>query len=764
MKKIKLLQQAKTLCVLLSLFFAFSASATAQTIINGSFEAPDVTSGPTLPGVSWAPAGATWIFEGGSGTLGIMKYGCAYAPPVMPDGIQCAAIQDGGDLYQDINFDAGTYVLTFSAAQRGGNAGGNLPVTVSVDGTTISTLTSTSSANFSTLTTTSFTVTSGSHRIMLSIPAVSGSGTVFIDNVIITTASSFLTGTFDQRPTTSFSATYNQNFSSAWDTNFDAVFQGQWATVDAFGAANVTAGALNYSWPARRIIATKSLSIPYAITADIDYQNNSNRVGVVLRETSGNLDNMQEPAFGDPGFNREGIALYPNGDGSSFIVQFNGVPVANTTGNTQAKVFVPAPASTTLLARNTIRVEDYGTSVYVFYNGNPYVRIELGGKVGTQYTSGTVYDANMNVVGVFSGKAIESLGQAGIVQRDAVLRLFSAKIEMVTSGGNMDSGKPSVSFTPNYTQTFTSWTATDQTTFSNQWDVVDNVSNLGFSTDHLQMGWVPGRVIASKATVATPYAFESDIQVLSVGGSNGGVVVRADAANSIENFQEAGNISIVPQFNSEGIAVFASSDSTGLNIQLSEALQPANATVLHRYYIPGTVGVDYRNGVIRIEDYGTSLYVYYAGAAFARIDLADLVGNYYTSAMVYNNQNSLVGACSNIVVPQTGKLGLASRFGAANQSINVYRLTLSGQGTTTILKTITSNLNVYQSGSNIVVDLNGLNGPQSILIYDINGKRIVSRQAKGGEKLLIPNVLNSGVYVVKIQGVEKTIKTKLIIK
>ena len=763
MKKINLFQHAKTLCVLMSLFFAFSASAVAPTVPNGSFETPNVTNGTAGAGISWQPAGATWVFEGAA--CGIMKYGCAYAPPVVSDGVQCAGIQNGGDLYQNINFDAGTYILTFSAAQRNGNAD-NIPVVVSVDGTTLSTLTTTSTAYFSPLQTASFTVTAGAHKIQLTTTQTAHDCTVFLDNVVISSASSFLSGIWDQRPATTFSTSYNQNFSSAWDAGFDAVFQGQWTTLGAFGASNVSTGAINFNWTAQRIMATKYLSIPYAITADIDYQNNSNRGGIVLRETSGNLDNMQETAFGDPGFNREGIALYPNGDGSSFVVQFNGVPVANTTGNTQAKIFLPAPASTTLLSRNTLKVEDYGTSIYVFYNGNPYIRIELGGKVGTHYTSGTVYNASMNVVGVFSGKAIESIGQAAIVQRDAILRLYSAKIEMVTSGGNVETGKPSVSFTPNYTQTFTSWSATDQTTFGNQWDVVDAISNLGFSTDHLQMGWPAGRVTASKAAVATPYTFESDIQVLSAGPvgatSNGGVVVRADAANDINNFQESGNLALQPNFNSEGIAVFASPDAAGLNIQLSEALQAANATVLHRYYIPGTVGVDYRNGVIRIEDYGTSLYVYYAGAAFARIDLANLVGNNYTSAMVYNKQNSLIGVCSNIVVPQTGKLGVANRFGAANQSINVYRLSLSGLGTAT-KETITSKINVYQSGSNIVVDLNGLNGTQLILIYDINGKNLVSRQANGGEKLVITKALNSGVYVVKLQGAEKTIKTKLIV-
>ncbi|MEI8273867.1 MAG: sialate O-acetylesterase [Paludibacter sp.] len=91
----------------------------------------------------------------------------------------------------------------------------------------------------------------------------------------------------------------------------------------------------------------------------------------------------------------------------------------------------------------------------------------------------------------------------------------------------------------------------------------------------------------------------------------------------------------------------------------------------------------------------------------------------------------------------------------ANQYINVFA---------TNIETVTLKNNVYQSGSNIVVDLNGLNGSQSILIYDINGKNLVSRQANGGERLLITNGLSSGVYVVKVHGAENTIKTKLLVK
>lgn len=152
----------------------------ASTIPNGSFETPDATaSNVGLPGVLQKPITSNWVFEGNSF---IMKNGCAYGQPNAIDGVQCAAIQNGGDVYQNINFDAGTYVLTFSAAQRTGNAD-IIPIVVSVDGTTINTLTVTSTAYFSPLQTASFTVTAGVHKIQLTTTQTANDCTFFFDNL-----------------------------------------------------------------------------------------------------------------------------------------------------------------------------------------------------------------------------------------------------------------------------------------------------------------------------------------------------------------------------------------------------------------------------------------------------------------------------------------------------------------------------------------------------------------------------------------------------
>jgi hypothetical protein len=75
-----------------------------------------------------------------------------------------------------------------------------------------------------------------------------------------------------------------------------------------------------------------------------------------------------------------------------------------------------------------------------------------------------------------------------------------------------------------------------------------------------------------------------------------------------------------------------------------------------------------------------------------------------------------------------------------------------------------SAIKVYQTGSALVVDLNGLSGVQHVYLIDILGKPVVSKIAAGGEKLEISNRLTSGVYVVKIQNAQKTQAMKIIVK
>ena len=87
-----------------------------------------------------------------------------------------------------------------------------------------------------------------------------------------------------------------------------------------------------------------------------------------------------------------------------------------------------------------------------------------------------------------------------------------------------------------------------------------------------------------------------------------------------------------------------------------------------------------------------------------------------------------------------------------------------GKDLSTNINKLSSNINIYQSGSSIVADLTGLNGQQTITISDLQGKSLLSHNANGGEKITIANILKKGVYLINVQGSEKAVTTKLIIR
>jgi len=229
------------------------------------------------------------------------------------------------------------------------------------------------------------------------------------------------------KPATTYTSQYTQTFNTTWD---GAVFYGQWNAMESnvFGAGDISAGYLQFVWIQKRLICSITPYVsPYVIQTDIDYSAGSSRGGVVIRANPVLLDQLQEPASGDPGFNRVGIAFYPAIDGSSMTVQFTG-PL-NGDATQVARIAVPKPTGVTSLRdRGTLRIEDFGASINVYYNGAPYIRIDLGGRSGSIYTSGTVYNSDMQATGTFTGKEVEVLGKVAVAQRDAALRLYSATI------------------------------------------------------------------------------------------------------------------------------------------------------------------------------------------------------------------------------------------------------------------------------------------------------------------------------------------------
>jgi Protein of unknown function (DUF642) len=138
-------------------------STITGNIIGGSF----VTDGNfTTPaqngGYTYNPTGSAWTFTGHSVLQG---NGSAWGFPNTPSGSQSAVLQnqfsgDSANISQPVNLPAGTYNIDFYLCQRPGYAA--LPVDVQIDGSTIDTVTPTSSW---TMFSTTYVSSGGSHTL-----------------------------------------------------------------------------------------------------------------------------------------------------------------------------------------------------------------------------------------------------------------------------------------------------------------------------------------------------------------------------------------------------------------------------------------------------------------------------------------------------------------------------------------------------------------------------------------------------------------------
>jgi hypothetical protein len=233
---------------------------------------------------------------------------------------------------------------------------------------------------------------------------------------------------WDERPTTTFGTDYEQDFTGGtWDqTTFDT----QWQQVGPMDAAAIADGYLNLMWVDRRIIvANEKQTAPYVVESEIQAIPGDATycaTPIIIRaNVDDNQENPQEPATGGV-VNRTGIALYPKeGDyNNTMIVQFT-----NADYTSSARIEVPKPAAlTSLTDKYTLRIEDYETSVYVFINNAPFVRIDLGDENDGIYTSGVVYDANMVVMGTFSGMKVDASGKVAFATRGSQLNIYNVKI------------------------------------------------------------------------------------------------------------------------------------------------------------------------------------------------------------------------------------------------------------------------------------------------------------------------------------------------
>jgi hypothetical protein len=160
----------------------FSGTPPANPILDSGFETPILTESPPANFIS-NPTGTPWTFNQSSGIAGNGSSFTALNGPA-PEGTQVAFLQNQGMVSQRATLQAGTYILSFDAAQRQlGQTIDNQTIAILVDGNEVGEITP-SGANYTTYNV-SFTVATGTHTI--TIESVGGSdATALIDAVTLT--------------------------------------------------------------------------------------------------------------------------------------------------------------------------------------------------------------------------------------------------------------------------------------------------------------------------------------------------------------------------------------------------------------------------------------------------------------------------------------------------------------------------------------------------------------------------------------------------
>jgi subtilisin family serine protease len=154
--------------------------ARAGAVADPGFEQVQVGAGQ----FKYRPTGSPWIFAGGSGISG-NNSGFTSGNPPAPQGTQVAFLQGTGSFSQTVTgWAAGSYVLTFDAAQRANYQASRQNFRVLVDGVVVDTFTP-SGTSYQSYSTSAFTVTAGSHTIAFQgLDSAGGDNTAFVDSVI----------------------------------------------------------------------------------------------------------------------------------------------------------------------------------------------------------------------------------------------------------------------------------------------------------------------------------------------------------------------------------------------------------------------------------------------------------------------------------------------------------------------------------------------------------------------------------------------------
>jgi large repetitive protein len=151
-------------------------------LVNPSFEIPALGGGyqynPSASGIGWTFSSAS----------GIQGNGSAFRAAAAPDGSQTGFVQRTGTISQTLSLTAGSYTLSFQAAQRSCcDVPYVQPIMVSVDGTQIGGLVSPASASFSSFSIPFSVSSTGAHTITFT-GTDPNDKTTFVDGVTLTAA------------------------------------------------------------------------------------------------------------------------------------------------------------------------------------------------------------------------------------------------------------------------------------------------------------------------------------------------------------------------------------------------------------------------------------------------------------------------------------------------------------------------------------------------------------------------------------------------
>ena len=147
---------------------------------------------------SISPTGSPWTFAGNSG-ISANNSGFTSGNPPAPQGLQVAFLQETGSFSQTVtDWAAGSYTLSFDAAQRGSDPASKQDFSVLVDGVLVGIFTP-AGTSYQSYTTAAFTVGAGAHTITFQgLDSAGGDNTAFVDLVSVTSLATIGDAGFEQ--------------------------------------------------------------------------------------------------------------------------------------------------------------------------------------------------------------------------------------------------------------------------------------------------------------------------------------------------------------------------------------------------------------------------------------------------------------------------------------------------------------------------------------------------------------------------------------